>query len=48
MHNFWAVGDEMKMIELINFTKNMALMGSALLFLLIPQPWPMGFSNPKQ
>ena len=45
MHNFWAVGDEMKMIELINFTKNMALMGSALLFLMIPQPWPMGLKG---
>lgn len=47
MHNFWAVGDEMKMIELINFTKNMALAGSALLFLMIPQPWPMGLKGQK-
>jgi len=47
MHNFWAAGNEMKMIELVNFTKNMALMGSALMFLMIPKPWPMGFTAPK-
>ena len=41
MHNFWAVQDPMqKMGEMINFTKNMALAGSALMFLAIPQPWP--------
>ena len=41
MHNFWAVEDPMqKMGEMINFTKNMALLGSALMFLAIPQPWP--------
>jgi len=41
MHNFWAVQDPMqKMGEMINFTKSMALAGSALMFLAIPQPWP--------
>ena len=40
MHNFWAVQDPMqKMAEMVNFTKNMALLGSALMFLAIPQPW---------
>jgi uncharacterized membrane protein YphA (DoxX/SURF4 family) len=40
MHNFWAIQDPMrKMSEMINFTKNMALLGSALMFLAIPQPW---------
>lgn len=43
MHNFWAVEDEqMKMNEMINFMKNMGLLGSALMFLAIPQPWPLG------
>lgn len=46
MHNFWAVSDEMKMIELVNFSKNIALMGSALLFLMIPKPWPLGMKAP--
>ncbi len=41
MHDFWAISDPMaKMGEMVNFTKNMALMGSSLMFLAIPQPWP--------
>jgi uncharacterized membrane protein YphA (DoxX/SURF4 family) len=41
MHDFWAVQDPMaKMGEMVNFTKNTALLGSSLMFLAIPQPWP--------
>ena len=41
MHNFWTIQDPMrKMGEMVNFTKNMALTGCALMFLAIPQPWP--------
>ncbi len=41
MHNFWAVQDPMaKVGEMVNFTKNMGLLGSSLMFLAIPQPWP--------
>jgi putative oxidoreductase len=41
MHDFWNVKDPMARVgEMVNFTKNMALMGSALMFLAIPQPWP--------
>ena len=41
MHNFWAVQDPMqKMNEMINFTKNWALMGYTLMILAVPQPWP--------
>ncbi|MFQ6058585.1 MAG: DoxX family membrane protein [Anaerolineae bacterium] len=40
MHNFWAVEDpQMKMAEMVNFTKNLALAASALMFLAIPTPW---------
>jgi len=46
MHNFWKVQDPMaRMGEMVNFTKNMALMGSALMFLAIPQPWPFSFGG---
>lgn len=46
MHNFWAIEDpQMRMMEMTNFTKNMALMGSALMFLLIPTPWPFSFGG---
>jgi len=42
MHNYWKVDDaQMKQIDTINFTKNMALVGPLLMFLLLPHPWPM-------
>jgi uncharacterized membrane protein YphA (DoxX/SURF4 family) len=41
MHAFWAeTAPQMKQMQMINFTKNMALLGSALMFLGIPRPWP--------
>jgi putative oxidoreductase len=41
MHTFWKVDDaQMKQIDMINFTKNMALIGALLMFLLLPHPWP--------
>ena len=40
MHNFWKDTDpNMKMSNMVNFTKNMALIGAALMFLAIPMPW---------
>ena len=46
MHNFWAVEDPTaKMSEMINFTKNVGLMGSALMFLAIPAPWPFSLGG---
>lgn len=47
MHNFWAVTEEQKMMEMINFSKNLALMGSALMFLKIEKPWPFSLSGRK-
>ena len=46
MHTFWKIEDpQMKMAEKVNFTKNLALVGGALLLLAIPPPWPasLGF-----
>ena len=41
MHNFWKVQDpNQKMSEMINFMKNIALLGAALMMLMIPAPWP--------
>lgn len=41
MHAFWAdTNPALRMSNMINFTKNMALLGSALMFLAIPEPWP--------
>lgn len=39
MHNFWTMKDLARTIELASFMKNMGLLGSALMFLSIPQPW---------
>jgi DoxX. len=45
MHDFWKVQDpQMKMGEMINFMKNMALLGALLMLSAIPTPWP--FSVP--
>ncbi len=40
MHNFWAVEDpQMRMVEMTMFMKNVALLGAALMFLMI-KDWP--------
>ena len=40
MHNFWAVTDPAQRLpDMINFTKNVALMGGALMTLGVPTPW---------
>ncbi len=40
MHDFWAIEDpQARMMQMVNFLKNLALMGSALIFLAIPEPW---------
>lgn len=40
MHNFWTISDPMaKLPEMINFLKNIALVGAVLMMLMIPQPW---------
>lgn len=46
MHNFWTVEDpQMKMVEMTQFMKNMALAASALMFLAIPTPWPFSLGG---
>lgn len=46
MHAFWKVQDPMaRLSERMNFTKNLTLMGSALMFLAIPQPWPFSLGG---
>lgn len=42
MHNFWTVEEpQRRMNEMINFSKNMALLGSALALMGVAEPWPM-------
>lgn len=41
MHDFWNVADPgQRLGEKINFEKNAALMGAALMMLSLPRPWP--------
>ena len=40
MHAFWAETEKAaQMMQLVNFTKNLALLGCSLMFLAIPRPW---------
>jgi hypothetical protein len=46
MHDFWTETDAMaKTNQMVNFAKNLGLMGSALMFLAIPQPWALGLGG---
>jgi uncharacterized membrane protein YphA (DoxX/SURF4 family) len=41
MHDFWNVADpQQRMGEQVNFTKNLALLGAALVAAAVPEPWP--------
>jgi len=41
MHAFWRIGAPAeRMQEMVNFTKNMALIGGAALVAALPEPWP--------
>jgi putative oxidoreductase len=40
MHQFWNETGMARLLDLINFTKNVALLGGGLMALAIPEPWP--------
>jgi len=41
MHDFWRIEDpSQRMSDMINFSKNMALLGGALALAGVPEPWP--------
>ena len=41
MHNFWSVQEpQQRMNEMINFSKNMALLGAGLALMAVEEPWP--------
>ena len=45
MHNYWVEKDMMAMInQRVNFQKNVALLGAALMMLMIPRPWPLSLN----
>lgn len=46
MHNFWALPlGEARMLEYRFFLSNLALLGSTLLGLMVPQPWPLSLDE---
>ena len=49
MHNFWAVPDQMpRAAEMVNFLKNLALAGAALMLTAVPEPWATGLASRGQ
>jgi putative oxidoreductase len=49
MHAFWKEQDtQQRMHEMVNFTKNMALVGASLLAAGRPEPWPWHLRAPVQ
>jgi uncharacterized membrane protein YphA (DoxX/SURF4 family) len=46
MHNFWVDTDPMaRLNNLINFQKNVAMVGAAWMMLMIPQPWALSLGQ---
>jgi len=45
MHNFWALDGIERIAEMHAFLGNLALLGSAFMFLAIPRPWPFSLDN---
>ena len=42
MHNFWVATDpNARLADMINFHKNVALLGAALMMLALPRPWAL-------
>ena len=42
MHDFWRIEDpNQRMNEMINFSKNLALLGAALALMAVEEPWPV-------
>ena len=42
MHDFWRVEDpNQRMNDMINFSKNLAMLGAALALMAVEEPWPV-------
>ena len=48
MHNFWAETGAARMNDLINFMKNIALVGGTLMFVAVPRPWAYSVEAPAR
>ena len=46
MHDFWAIEDPAaRQEELMTFLRNVGILGSFLLYLAIPRPWPLSLDR---
>jgi len=45
MHAFWKVEGQARMIDQVQFMKNLAILGAILMLLAIPTPWPMSLGS---
>lgn len=49
IHDFWKVEDPgQRMNDMINFNKNMALLGATLALMSVEEPWPASIPTSKQ
>lgn len=49
MHRFWEIDDpQQRQSEMINFSKNLALTGAALMMMRLPEPWPARLEIPAR
>src|SRR5262249_3354147 len=49
MHNFWKIEDpQQRANEMINFSKNLALLGAALALMGVDEPWPVSVPISQQ
>ena len=48
MHRFWDEQDpQRRMAEMVNFTKNIALVGAALMMFELEHPWPVSIDEAR-
>lgn len=48
MHDFWKQEQpEQRMNDMVNFTKNLALVGGAIALMGVEEPWPVSLSKKK-
>jgi putative oxidoreductase len=49
MHDFWRVHEpNQRMVEMINFSKNLALLGAALALMEVKEPWRASIESARQ
>ncbi|MDP3875232.1 MAG: DoxX family protein, partial [bacterium] len=45
MHAFWKEEGHARMMDQVQFMKNLAILGAVLMLLAIPTPWPMSLGS---